>query len=171
MKNSLQSFFRLMDRKKNQTEAEILNKECWWGILKPSGTIVMISKNLLLPFIHIIHTLPKIGWTQFTLIFEDDNGIEYALLTSMKNMGQHKRVAESRCHLKLRKELLLLSMRICVANYLDIVSDFLKDRNRMDQLQFSERFLDSNKIKTVQAKLAKWVLFIIIYSIKVSISL
>lgn len=62
-------------------------------------------------------------------------------------------------------------MRICVANYLDIVRDFLKDRNRMDQLQFSERFLDSNKIKTVQAKLAKWVLFIIIYSIKVSISL
>lgn len=72
----------------------------------------------------------------------------------MRNMGPHKRVAESRCHLELRKELLLLSMRICVANYLDIVRDFLKDRNRMDQLQFSERFLDPNKIKTVQAKLA-----------------
>lgn len=40
---------------------------------------MMMSKILLLSLIHIIHALPKIGSTQFMLIFEDDNGIEYAV--------------------------------------------------------------------------------------------
>lgn len=76
--------------------------------------------------------------------------ILYSYFDTHENMRQCKRVAESRCHQELRKELLLVNMRL--SNNLYIVRDS-KDRSRMGQLQLSGRFLEPKKIKTVQGKL------------------
>lgn len=94
--------------------------------MKLSVTIVIMSKTYFfyfffflinLPYIIHLTYYPRLDELNIMLIFKEDNRTDNILCMyfgTHELMGQCKRVVESRCHQELRKELLLVNMRLSV---------------------------------------------------------